>query len=104
MGSDTLDQIYKIAGTFEIDPQVTFFSMDDLIVRRMSGPANAVFPMHVHQTRGHLSILAKGRAKVIRDSGETEYQAGDCIEIAAGERHGIVFLEPSIWFCLGAED
>lgn len=104
MGSDTLNKLYEKVGTFEVNPDVQFFSMDGLIVRRMSGPAGAVFPMHVHPNKGHLSILAVGRAQVIRDSGITDHEAGDCIEIAPSERHGIVFVTACIWFCLGAED
>ncbi len=101
--SAILDSLYDVKG-LEFDPEVMFFECEDTIVRRMRGPKGAGVSMHVHESKGHLAILAKGRARLLTESGERECFAGDCIEIKKGERHGIVFLEDSIWFCIQSED
>jgi len=85
------------------DPTVTFFTSENTAVKRMEGKAGNGVAMHVHPTKPHLSILAKGEARVFRDSGYTNHVAGDCIEILAGEKHGILFLTDCVWFCINAE-
>lgn len=96
-----LDAIYEIKG-FEFDPNVTHFFCGNVYAKRMSLPKGAVVSMHVHKY-DHLSIVAKGRVRVLTDEGEQEYGAGDCLQVKAGVRHGIVGLEDSIWFCINSD-
>lgn len=98
-----LDEIYKLK-ELEFDAEVKFFFSESTVARRMKGAKGAVVSMHVHPCKGHLAILAKGRARLIRDDVATDHEAGDCMEIKKGERHGILFLEDSIWFCIDAEE
>lgn len=52
----------------------------------------------------HLSILAKGRAKVTCDGVEKEYQAPACVLIKKGVTHQIEAIEDVVWFCIHATD
>lgn len=59
---------------------------------------------HKH-TYDHLSILAKGKVRVLFEHDVVkEYTAPACINIVKDVEHSILALENSTWFCIHATD
>lgn len=88
-------------GRFEADPGVEHFFSDGMYAKRMTIPKGFAAYSHKH-AYSHLSILAKGRARVSTDAGSQVYEQGSCIEIKAGVSHEIQALEDVTWFCIHA--
>ena len=92
-----------VAGRFDADPGVEHFFSDGMYAKRMHLPKGFRAYSHSH-VYSHLSILAKGRARVSTDAGERVYDEGSCIEIKAGVAHEIEALEDVTWFCVHATE
>ena len=58
---------------------------------------------HTH-TFNHLSILAHGKVAVLRGTEIDIVSAPACIEIKAGENHGVKAITNVVWFCIHATD
>jgi quercetin dioxygenase-like cupin family protein len=87
------------AGVFEVDLGIEFFFADKMCARKMKLPKGYKAYSHAH-TYDHLSVLARGIARVTTDADSKTYHAGDCITIKAGVHHQIEALEDIIWFCI----
>lgn len=83
------------------DIEVTHYFSSGTYLKRMTLPANWEVQTHKH-TFDHASILAKGKVIVTANGVESEYVAGDCIDIKANIAHKIISIEDSIWFCIHA--
>ena len=73
------------------------FSAGDLCgtMYNMSEAGDAV-QKHAHGEKdNHITIVAKGRLKVVTDSGEAEYAAGSIIDFVVGEGHELIALDPN---------
>jgi quercetin dioxygenase-like cupin family protein len=74
-----------------------------MYAKRMTLKEGFVIGTHKHNFT-HMSILAKGTARVEAGGESKIYEAGDCIEIAANVEHRIFALEDIVWFCIHATD
>jgi quercetin dioxygenase-like cupin family protein len=81
--------------------QLHHFS-EGLYAKEMELKEGSFAVQHKH-TYDHLSILAKGRVRVLFD-GELskEYVAPACITIIKDINHAVYALEDSVWFCIHA--
>ena len=77
---------------------------DGLYAKQMELPVGFFVVQHQH-TYDHLSILAKGKVRVLFDNDVVaEYTAPACINIIKNINHSIYALEQSTWFCVHATD
>ena len=77
---------------------------DGLYAKQMEIPVGFFVSQHQH-TYDHLSILAKGKVRVLFDNDAVEeYTAPACINIIKNVNHSIYALEQSTWFCVHATD
>ena len=81
--------------------QLHHFS-EGLYAKEMELKEGSFAVQHKHKY-DHLSILAKGRVRVLFD-GELskEYVAPACITIIKNINHAVYALEDSVWFCIHA--
>lgn len=89
--------------SIEFDPCVVHHFAAGVYAKQMTLPANHYAEKHVHSF-DHMSILGQGRVVVTVDGKDSEYSAPACICIKAGQKHRIVALEDSVWFCIHATD
>ena len=86
--------------TMELDTLHHF--SDGLYAKQIELPATCFAVQHKH-TYDHLSILAKGKVRVLFDGDITaDYVAPACINILKDVNHSIYALEDSVWFCVHA--
>ncbi len=89
--------------SIEFDPCVVHHFAAGVYAKQMTLPANHYAVKHVH-SYDHMSILAQGRVTVDVDGVVQEYAAPACICIKAGQKHRIVAVEDSVWFCIHASE
>jgi quercetin dioxygenase-like cupin family protein len=89
--------------SIEFDPCVVHHFAAGVYAKQMSLPANHYAVKHVH-SHDHMSILAQGHVTVDVDGVVQEYKAPACICIKAGQKHRIVAVKDSVWFCIHATD
>lgn len=83
--------------------QLHHFS-DGLYAKEMFLVKNSFAVQHKH-TYDHLSILSKGKVRVLFDGENSlEFTAPACINIVKDLNHAIYALEDSVWFCVHATD
>ena len=83
--------------------QVHHFS-DGLYAKEMFLVKGAFAVQHQH-TYDHLSILSKGKVRVLFDGENSkEYTAPACINIVKNLNHAVYALEDSVWFCIHATE
>lgn len=88
-------------GQFDVDPKITHHFSDNLYAKEMFIPAGFVAGQHAHEY-SHLSLLAKGKVKIIVDGETKEFRAPACINIEAKKRHLIEAIEDCVWYCIHA--
>jgi quercetin dioxygenase-like cupin family protein len=76
---------------------------DGLYAKETHIPAGQMLMQHKHNY-SHLSVLAKGKVVVVRDGDIQIVEAPACIEIVAGENHGVKAITDVVWFCVHATD
>ena len=69
--------------------------------KEMHLPAGHYAETHEHNY-DHMSLLVKGRVRVELAGKVTEYNAPAVVHIAAGQKHKILALTDSGWFCIHA--
>lgn len=81
--------------------QLHHFS-EGLYAKEVELKAGTFAVQHKH-TYDHLSVLAKGKVKVLFE-GELskEYVAPACINIVKDINHAVYALEDSVWYCIHA--
>ena len=83
-----------------MDLSIVHHFSEGLYAKQMVFPKDAIITQHKH-TYDHLSILAKGKVKVLFDNDKVEtYTAPACINVVKDENHAILALEDSVWFCI----
>lgn len=97
------DQARALAGRFDVDPQVRHHFSAGVYCKQMSLPQGYAALSHAHAF-DHLSVLAKGRARVETDDGTATYDAPAVLTIAAGVHHKITALTDIEWLCIHATD
>jgi quercetin dioxygenase-like cupin family protein len=58
---------------------------------------------HKH-TYSHFGILAKGKVVVVKEGDIQIVEAPACIDIKAGEHHGVKAITDTVWYCVHATD
>lgn len=89
--------------SIEIDLCVVHHFAGGVYAKQMVLPANHYAVKHSHDY-DHLSILSSGKVMVDIDGESAEYTAPACITIKANQKHRIVAIEDSVWFCIHATD
>jgi len=82
---------------------ITHHFSDGLYAKQAVILAGTVVLKHTHNFN-HLSILAKGKAAVMKSDAVEIIEAPACIEIHAGLEHGIKAITDCVWFCIHATD
>jgi hypothetical protein len=82
---------------------ITHHFSDGLYAKETHIPAGQMLMQHKHNY-SHLSVLAKGKVVVVRDGDIQIVEAPACIEIVAGENHGVIAFNDVVWFCVHATD
>lgn len=78
---------------------ITHHFSDNLYAKEMHVPEGMAIVQHKHKF-DHLSVLAKGKAKILLDGVETVYDAPACINIVKNKNHGVIALTDVIWYCV----
>jgi len=82
---------------------ITHHFSDGLYAKETHIPAGQILMQHKHNY-SHLSVLAKGKVVVVKDGDIQIVEAPACIEIVAGENHGVKAITDVVWFCVHATD
>ena len=81
---------------------ITHHFSENLYAKEVVLHKNTFAVQHKH-IYDHLSVLAKGRVRVLFDGEQSkEYTAPACINIVKNINHAIYALEDSVWFCIHA--
>lgn len=81
--------------------QLHHFS-EGLYAKQMELKEGSFAVQHKHNY-DHLSILAKGKVRVLFEGNlSKEYTAPACINIVKEVNHAVYALEDSVWFCIHA--
>jgi hypothetical protein len=77
---------------------------DGLYAKQIELPIGFFATQHKH-TYDHLSILAKGKVRILFDNDVVEeYTAPACINIIKDVNHSVYAIEDSVWFCVHATE
>lgn len=76
---------------------------DGLYAKETHIAAGEMLMQHKHEY-SHLSVLAKGKVVVVKDGDIQIVEAPACLEIVAGENHGVKAITDVVWFCIHATD
>jgi len=76
---------------------------DGLYAKEFFVPRDTAMMKRTHDF-SHLSILAKGRAAVMKGDSIEIIEAPACIEIKSGLVHGVKAIDDCVWFCIHATD
>ena len=76
---------------------------DGLYAKETHIAAGEMLMQHKHEY-SHLSVIAKGKVVVVRDGDIQIVEAPACLEIVAGENHGVKAITDVVWFCIHATD
>lgn len=80
----------------QVDCPVDHFTAPGQIARRMQIPAGTVVTGAVHKVK-HLIVIAKGRLRIVTDTGTREVEAGDVFVCQPGMKNAVYALEDSAW-------
>lgn len=76
---------------------------DGLYAKETHIAAGEMLMQHKHEY-SHLSVLAKGKVVVVKDGDIKIVEAPACLEIVAGEHHGVKAITDCVWYCIHATD
>ena len=82
---------------------ITHHFSDGLYAKETHIGANEMLMQHKH-TYSHFGILAKGKVIVLKEGDALIVEAPACIEIKAGENHGVKAVTDVVWYCVHATD
>ena len=82
---------------------ITHHFMHGLYAKRIALDKGASFGKHTHDF-SHISVVAKGVARVDVGGVWTDYGPGSFIEIQADIEHSVLALEDLVWFCVHVTD
>lgn len=71
--------------------------------RRITITKGRIARFHVH-TYDHLTIIATGRGRLLKQDGVTVVKAGECIEVKAGLKHAFQADEDTTIFCVHGDE
>jgi quercetin dioxygenase-like cupin family protein len=82
---------------------ITHHFSDGIYAKETHIAAGEMLMQHKHEY-SHLSVIAKGKVVVVRDGDIQIVEAPACLEIVAGENHGVKAITDVVWFCIHATD
>ena len=99
------DRIYRLEAALRSMPQVdcpvrNLFA-DGLYVREMTLPAGTVIVGALHKTE-HVTIISKGRVRVVRPDGMEEFTAPAMFISQPGAKNAVHVIEDSAWTTIHA--
>jgi quercetin dioxygenase-like cupin family protein len=99
--NQALDELYKapIDAPGDAGENISHFFGAGVYARRGRIRKGNVVRFHVHN-HDHLSIVAVGSGTLLKENGPVKVNAGDCIEVKAGERHAFEADEDLVFFCI----
>jgi len=82
---------------------ITHHFSDGLYAKETHIKAGEMLLQHKHNY-SHLSVIAQGKVVVVNEGNIQIIEAPACIEIKAGENHGVKAITDCVWFCIHATD
>ena len=79
-----------------------YFS-DGLYAKETHIAAGQMLIQHKHNY-SHFGIIAKGKVVVVKEGDIQIVEAPACIDIKAGENHGVKAITDVVWYCVHATD
>lgn len=76
---------------------------DGLYAKETHIKAGETLVQHKHNY-SHLSVVAKGKVAVVSNDDIQIIEAPACIEIKAGENHGVKAITDVVWYCIHATE
>jgi quercetin dioxygenase-like cupin family protein len=76
---------------------------DGLYAKETHISVGQMLMQHKHNY-SHFGILAKGKVVIVKEGDIQIVEAPACIEIKAGENHGVKAITDVVWFCVHATD
>ena len=82
---------------------ITHHFSDGLYAKETHIVAGQMLMQHKHNY-AHFGILAKGKVVVVKEGDIQIVEAPACIDIVAGENHGVKAITDVVWYCVHATD
>jgi quercetin dioxygenase-like cupin family protein len=76
---------------------------DGLYAKETHIEAGQMLMQHKHNY-SHFGIIAKGKVVVVKEGDIQIVEAPACININAGENHGVKAITDVVWYCVHATD
>ena len=76
---------------------------DGLYAKETHISAGQMLLQHKHNY-SHFGILAKGKVVIVKEGDIQIVEAPACVDIKAGENHGVKAITDVVWFCVHATD
>ena len=76
---------------------------DGLYAKETHIAAGQMLLQHKHNY-SHFGVLAKGKVVVVQEGDIQIFEAPACIDIKAGESHGVKAITDVVWYCVHATD
>jgi quercetin dioxygenase-like cupin family protein len=82
---------------------ITHHFSDGLYAKEVHISDGEMLMQHKHEY-SHFGILAKGRVVFVKDGDIQIIDAPACLDIVAGQNHGIKAMTDCVWFCIHHTD
>jgi quercetin dioxygenase-like cupin family protein len=82
---------------------ITHHFSDGLYAKETHISAGQMLMQHKHNY-SHFGIIAKGRVVVVKEGDIQIVEAPACIDIKAGENHGVKAITDVVWYCVHADE
>ena len=76
---------------------------DGLYAKETHISAGQMLLQHKHNY-SHFGILAKGKVVIVKEGDIQIVEAPACIDIEAGQNHGVKAITDVVWYCVHATD
>ena len=82
---------------------ITHHFSDGLYAKETHIMAGKMLMQHKHNY-SHFGILSKGKVVIVKEGDIQIIEAPACIDIKAGENHGVKAITDVVWYCVHATD
>jgi len=87
----------------EAHSMIEHYFSDGLYAKETHISAGQMLMQHKHNY-SHFGIIAKGKVVVVKEGDIQIVEAPACIDIKAGENHGVKAITDVVWYCVHATD
>ena len=82
---------------------ITHHFSDGLYAKEVHISAGQMLMQHQHEY-SHFGIIAKGRVVFVKDGDIQIIDAPACLNIVAGQNHGVKAMTDVVWYCIHHTD